>query len=178
MYRSALRQQEKFFIGIDANIRPLTRISEKIYRRPQKGGASNVLFLQAAIEELPDELNGIATEVHVQFPWGSLLRGVATGDEFIVRNLRRLCGIEASLEVLIGLDPARDQSELTRLDLPELTAEYLRCKLVPAYQAKGFEIVDYGIFSASEWPEIESSWARKLHQSPTRRLIYLHAKAI
>jgi len=137
-----------------------------------------VLFLQVAIEELPDELIGIATEVHVQFPWGSLLRGVATGDELIVRNLRRLCGNEARLEVLIGLDARRDQSELTRLKLPELSQEYLKGRLVPAYEANGFKVVDYGILSTSEWPEIESSWARKLRHSPTRRLIYLSSVGV
>jgi 16S rRNA (adenine(1408)-N(1))-methyltransferase len=153
----------------------LAKISEKIYRRPDKGGAPNVLFLQAAIEELPDELSGVAGEVHIQFPWGSLLKAVATGDELILNSLRRLCRTDARLEVLIGVDAMRDRLQLQRLGLPELSANYLRCELVPAYEANGFEIDDYGILSSSEWPEIESSWARKLRRSTTRVLVYLHA---
>jgi 16S rRNA (adenine(1408)-N(1))-methyltransferase len=36
--------------------------------------------VQAAVEDLPEDLADVADEVHVHFPWGSLLRGVATGD--------------------------------------------------------------------------------------------------
>jgi 16S rRNA (adenine(1408)-N(1))-methyltransferase len=178
VYRSAVRQPEKFFIGIDANVRPLARISEKIYRRPEKGGAPNVLFLQAAIEELPDELDGIASEMHIQFPWGSLLRGVALEEQQVLKGLRRLCRDNALLEVIIGVDAERDQSELRRLGLPELSGEYLENKLAPAYEADGFRVNDFGILSASQWPEIESTWAKKLRQSPSRMLVYLRATAI
>ena len=177
MYRSARRAPEKFFVGIDANVRPLTRISERIYRRAGKGGAPNVLFLQAAIEELPDELSGIASEVHIQFPWGSLLKGVASGDELILKNLRRLCRSKARLEVTIGLDVNRDRAELKRLGLPELSARYLEHELVPAYESNGFAIEDYRILAAAQWPQMESSWAMKLHRSPTRALIYLRGVA-
>lgn len=173
MYRSASREPEKFFIGIDANVRPLARVSEKIYRRVERGGAPNVLFLQAAIEELPNELHGIAVEVHIQFPWGSLLKGVATGNELILKNLRHLCRSKARLEITIGLDAKRDHSELKRLGLPELSARYLEQALIPAYESNGFQIEDYGILLPSEWPAMESSWAKKLRRSATRTLIYL-----
>ncbi len=71
----ARQNLNKFYIGIDANPRPLEKISEKIHRKPTKGGLSNVLFIQAAVEDLPSELDGVADEVHIHFPWGSLLRG-------------------------------------------------------------------------------------------------------
>lgn len=143
----------------------------------KKGGAPNVLFLQAAVEELPAELNGIAGEVHIQFPWGSLLRSVATGEHFVLENLRRLCRKDAILEVTIALDAKRDQSELKRLGLPELSTEYLKSELIPRYEANGFGKIDFGMLASSDWPEIESSWAKKLQQSPTRKLIYLRAVA-
>ena len=132
-----------------------------------------MIFLQAAVEDLPDELREVAGEVHIQFPWGSLLKAVATGDKLILKSLRRLCRIEARLEVLIGLDAKRDRGQLRRLGLPELSAGYLQRELVPNYEANGFAIDDYGILSSSEWPEIESSWAAKLRRSPTRVLVYL-----
>jgi 16S rRNA (adenine(1408)-N(1))-methyltransferase len=170
-----MHEPEKLFIGLDANARPLAKISEKIYRRTEKGGAPNALYLQAAVENLPAELNGIAGEIHIQFPWGSLLKAVATGEELVLKSLCRLGQSEARLEVIIGLDPKRDHSELERLGLPELSASYLERELVPRYEANGFKIEDYGILSSAEWPEIESSWARKLRRSPARKLIYLRA---
>jgi 16S rRNA (adenine(1408)-N(1))-methyltransferase len=133
--------------------------------------------LQAAVEELPDALRNVADEVRIQFPWGSLLKAVATGDELILKSLGRLGRRGARLEVLIGLDSTRDCSELDRLGLPELSREYLDQELVPAYEANGFVIQDYGILPSSEWPEIESSWAKQLRRSTKRVLIYLHAIA-
>ena len=41
----ARQNPRKFYIGIDANARPLEKISEKIYRKPAKGGLPNVIFL-------------------------------------------------------------------------------------------------------------------------------------
>ncbi|MEK6336442.1 MAG: class I SAM-dependent methyltransferase [Acidobacteriota bacterium] len=178
VYRSALRAPEKFFIGIDANARSLARLSEKIYRRPAKGGAPNVLFLQAAAQQFPEELRGIASEVVVQFPWGSLLRGVAAGDELVLENLRKLCRTGARLEVIIGIDTERDRSQIARLELPELSDEYLKRELVPAYESRGFEIEEYSRSSASSRPEIDSSWARKLRQRSTRVLIFMRGRAI
>ena len=91
VYQSARRNPHKFYIGIDPNTRPLEKISEKIHRKPAKGGTPNVLFIQSAIEDLPAELDGVADEVHVHFPWGSLLRVVGMGDVEALRNLRRIC---------------------------------------------------------------------------------------
>jgi 16S rRNA (adenine(1408)-N(1))-methyltransferase len=129
------------------------------------------------VEELPDELSGIADEVHIQFPWGSLLRTVARGDEHALKSLRRLCRKEAQLEILVGLDPVREASELERLGIPELSPAYLEQQLVPAYAANGFAIESFGVIPASQWPKIESSWAKKLRRSPTRVLVYLRAVA-
>jgi 16S rRNA (adenine(1408)-N(1))-methyltransferase len=176
-YRSALQNPGKFYIGLDANVRPLAQISERIYRRPAKGGAANVLYLQAAVEGLPPELDGIADEVHIHFPWGSLLKGIATGDEWILNNLRHLCRPGAQLEVVISVDPKHDRSELKRLGLPELSMRYLKSELVPKYESGGFEICDYGRHFSSGWPEIESSWAKRLRHSAMRVLIYIRARA-
>ena len=173
-----MREPETLFIGIDANVRPLVKISEKACRRTEKRGAPNALFLQATVEELPDELNGIAREVRIQFPWGSLLRSVAVAEEVILKNLRRLCGDNAKLEILIGIDPKRDKSELQRLGVPDLSVEHVKQKLLTAYEANGFSVFEYNIIPSSRWPAIESSWARKLRHSPTRVLINLRARAI
>jgi 16S rRNA (adenine(1408)-N(1))-methyltransferase len=177
VYQSARQNPKKFYIGIDPNVRPLEKISEKIYRKPAKGGAPNVLFIQAAVEELPAELNGVADELHVHFPWGSLLRAVATGDVDVLQNLRRICAPDALLEVVLGLDPARDESEIERLGLTTLSLEYVDHTLVPQYAAAGFEITERAIIDAAEWPELNTSWAKRLHQNKARAITYLIGRA-
>lgn len=177
VYQSARQNPNRFYIGIDPNTRPLEKISEKIHRKPAKGGAPNVLFIQAAVEDLPSELDGVADEVHVHFPWGSLLRAVATGDVAVLRNLRRICAAGALLEIVIGLDPERDQSEMERLGLTSLSLKFIDQQLTPNYAAAGFETVERGVIAAYQWPEFNTSWAKRLKDSDRRHISYLIARA-
>lgn len=39
-------------IGIDVQSSAMEMVSEKIHRKPAKGGATNFLFIQAAVEEM------------------------------------------------------------------------------------------------------------------------------
>lgn len=177
VYQCARENPKKFYIGIDANPRPLEKISEKIHRKPSKGGLPNVLFLQASLENLPSELDGMADEVHVHFPWGSLLQAVATGERESLLNLRRICSPEALLEVIIGLDPERDRSEMERLGLQPLSTEYIDSVLAPDYRNAGFEILERGVLSPAEWPKLHTSWAKRLKGSVGRSLVYIIARA-
>jgi 16S rRNA (adenine(1408)-N(1))-methyltransferase len=178
VYQCARANPNKFYIGIDANPRPLEKISEKIHRNPAKGGQTNVLFLQAAVEDLPSELDGVADEVHIHFPWGSLLRSIAIGDESVLANLRRICAPEAVLEIVIGLDPERDRSEIERLGLNAFSTGFIDRELAPRYQAAGFEILESGVLAQSEWPRLQTSWSRRLQGNEARTLVYIIARTI
>lgn len=173
VYRSAQENPRKFFIGVDANAKPLEKVSMKATRKPTKGGLPNVLFVRAAIEDLPEEFNGSADEVHIHFPWGSLLKAVVLGEEGVLCSLRRICAPDALLEIVIGIDPERDKTEIERLGLPGLSASYLRDVLIPKYEAAGFELMNYGTMDASEWSKMETSWARKLQGGDGRGVSYL-----
>ena len=83
-----------FAIGIDAcreNLRDASR------RAPP-----NVLYLIANAEELPTELSGSATLVTINFPWGSLLRGLVMGHDSLLRGLCLLARPGARLEVRLN----------------------------------------------------------------------------
>jgi len=175
---SARLNPAQFFIGVDANPRPLEKISERIHRRPEKGGLPNVLFVQAAVEHLPSELDGIACQVHVQFPWGSLLRAVATGEPLPMRNLRRISKSGAALEVVLGLDPVRDRSEIERLNLQALSADYIKSVLAPRYKEAGFEIVDQAALAHAGRGQMNSAWAKRLSFGGNRELFRIRARAL
>jgi 16S rRNA (adenine(1408)-N(1))-methyltransferase len=177
VYQSARANPNKFYIGIDPNPRPLEKVSEKIHRNPAKGGLRNVLFLQAAIEDLPFELDGVADEVHVHFPWGSLLGVVASGDENGLRNLRRICATDGILEIVIGLDPERDASEIQRLGLQRFSIEVFDQEIEPRYRESGFEILERRVLAQSEWPRLRTSWAKRLRNNEARTLFYIVARA-
>lgn len=178
VYNSARMNPNKFYIGIDANAKPLEKISMKATRKPAKGGLPNALFIQAAIENLPEELNETADEIHIHFPWGSLLRAVVSGDEDIILALRRICAPECLLEIVIGIDEERDKTEILRLKLPELSTEYFENILIPKYETAGFAVVKSDSLDNFRWSRIETSWARKLQENAHRKVFYLIARAV
>jgi 16S rRNA (adenine(1408)-N(1))-methyltransferase len=168
----------KFFIGIDANVKPLEKPSMKATRKPKKGGLPNVMFVQAAVQDLPEELNGIADEIHIHFPWGSLLRAVANGEADVLHALRTIAAPNCLIEIIIGIDPERDKAELKRLDVPDLSEKYVRRDLMEKYERCGFLIREYGELGPTEWSDLETSWARRLQGNKKRRVFYLTGEAI
>jgi 16S rRNA (adenine(1408)-N(1))-methyltransferase len=177
VYQSAREHPDQFYIGVDAQAGALEKISQKIYRKPAKGGLPNALFIQAAVEALPLELDGVADAVHIHFPWGSLLRAVALGEEVVLRKLRSICAPGALLKIVIALDSERDKSEISRLKLEPLAPEFVKASLIPPYHAAGFDVIEYKLVSPSEWPQLPTSWARRLAGNPERALTYLIARA-
>lgn len=177
VYHWARQSPQTLFIGIDANRRPLQKISERIYRKPSKGGLPNILFVQAAVETLPLELQGIAHEVHINFPWGSLLAAVAGGNAEALKPLRHICAPDATLNVILGLDPVRDRSEMERLQLSELSNDYVETKLAARYRNAGFEIVRSESVRASDL-KVETSWARRLQGNDKRLITRFQARAV
>jgi 16S rRNA (adenine(1408)-N(1))-methyltransferase len=169
----AKRNPNKFYIGVDANRKALEKPSMKATRKPAKGGLPNALFVEAAIESLPEEFSGVADEIHIHFPWGSLLRAVAVGDSAALGSLRRIAAPGCVLEIVIGIDPERDRSEMKRLDVPALDDEYIRSELVPRYISAGFSLVEIGQLRPEEWSRFETSWARKLSSGRSRQVTYL-----
>jgi 16S rRNA (adenine(1408)-N(1))-methyltransferase len=177
VYQSARENPAKFYLGIDANTKPLEKISMKATRQPARGGAANVLFVQAAIENLPGELSDTADEIHIHFPWGSLLRALAIGESEVLRSLHRISAPGCLLEVVIGIDPERDRAELERLDLPSISVDYLRNVLGPTYEKLGFRFRESGVVSPSDWPHLKSAWARRLQGNDQRRVVYFIGEA-
>ena len=107
-----------------------------------------------------------------------MLKAIAAGDERALGNLRRIAAPDCLLEIIIGIDQERDKSEIERLALPQLTAEYLENILTPKYNSAGFEVTDIGVLSPADWSRLETSWARKLQGNASRTVVYLIAKII
>lgn len=177
VYRSARANPDKFYIGIDVQRKALEKLSERVHRKPEKGGLPNVLFVHSPVEELPPELDHVADEIHVHFPWGGLLRAVAVGDQAVLGDLRRIATPGAWLEVLIGPDEDKDSGETARLQLPALTEKYVESMLRPRYAEAEFDVRESGIIPHSEWPRLETTWAKRLGEGKSRRLLFILASA-
>lgn len=176
MVEYARKNPERLHIGIDSAARALEKISEKIHRRSEKGGLPNVLFLQASVEQMPSELDGVAGEVHVLYPWGSLLGAVAGGDPILLANLRRICKEGATLHVLIGTDAERDRAELERLGVEPLSLARIDSVLAPRYRAAGFEIAERGIVPPSDRARLQTTWGRRVGRREERVVFTILAR--
>jgi hypothetical protein len=117
---------------------------------------------------LPRELDGAPDEIHVHFPWGSLLKAFSSGDVNVLQNVRRICASGALLEVVIGLDRSRDLTGIIRLGLDSFSLEYIdnTCKIS---RGRFLGLPSAGLLAA-EWPEFKSSWAKRLKGKDTRPL--------
>ena len=71
---AARANPNKFYIGIDANVKPLEKISMKATRKPSKGGLPNALFVQAAVEDLEPHA-AIAAASDAEFDRSPVRRG-------------------------------------------------------------------------------------------------------
>ena len=176
VYNLARQNPNKFFIGIDANARPLKHISEKIHRSTRKGGVANLLFVRAAVERLSREIHGIATEIFVLFPWGSLLGAIVSGDMEVLRSIRELCSEKAVLKIVIALDSSRDAVELERLELDQLSVELVDKELRSRFLMAGFRITDRRE-EPGLWSEFRTSWSKRLRGNRNRTLICISAVA-
>lgn len=170
VYKTARANPGQFYIGIDANADNMAEYSLKASKKPAKGGLSNVLFVNGTIESLPEELQGLASQVTVLLPWGSLLRAVALPDKSLLHNLAALCQPKATLKVIFGYEAQNELGTMQELGLPEMTADYLDDILKPAYLEAGFKI-KWRFIKQDALKTIPSTWAKKLAYGKERRFI-------
>jgi 16S rRNA (adenine(1408)-N(1))-methyltransferase len=136
----------------------------------------NLLFVRAAAEELPSELTGVADEVTVILPWGSLLAAVARPVPAVLAGVRRLSRPGARLTVVLAVDPARDRAEAARLGLPALDAAHFAGPLAAAYGASGFTVDRVRAVTAADLARWPSTWARRLAHGRDRTAFEIQAR--
>jgi 16S rRNA (adenine(1408)-N(1))-methyltransferase len=105
---AAAAEADRLVVGVDASAAAMTEASRRAARRPERGGLPNALFVVAAAEALPAELDGLADRVMVHFPWGSLLRGLLAADPRVMGGLVRVMRPGATLSLLVS-STARDR---------------------------------------------------------------------
>jgi 16S rRNA (adenine(1408)-N(1))-methyltransferase len=109
---------------------------------------------------VPAELRGIADELTIAFPWGSLLTGTLARDERASRGIAGLVrpggGVVAHVSIA-----ARDRLDLVAPD--EDVADLAR-----RWRRYGLELCGVRLASPRAVAAMGSSWARRLATDPTR----------
>jgi 16S rRNA (adenine(1408)-N(1))-methyltransferase len=90
----AEKHPDNFFIGIDA-CRENLRVNSG-------QNLPNALFIIASAQALPTELNGLASRVSINFPWGSLLESLQNNDAALMNSLSAISSLRASLDIYLN----------------------------------------------------------------------------
>ena len=134
----------------------MREVSQKTIVKPERGGVSNALFVWAPVESLPPELGGIASEITINYPWGSLLHALVVPDLEVLKGIAQLAQPGASLTILINFSVFENLDYCQKLGLPGLTLERAKKVLPWDYREAGIEIksikiLDQGAPNATTW---------------------------
>ena len=161
---AAARRPDTLVIGVDANASAMADSS----RRASRGRAAlpNALFAVAAAERPPEALQGLAGSLTVNFPWGSLLRGLLGEDDTVLAGVARLMAPGAEGAVLLSVMP--------RDGMPPVPP---RSSLAPVYERHGLELVEMRPATPEEVAASGSSWAKRLRAGRERPVTLLKLRA-
>jgi 16S rRNA (adenine(1408)-N(1))-methyltransferase len=98
--RAAAERPDTLVIGVDANAAGMAEASRKAARRNQ---LPNALFVVAAAERPPPGLHRLVDTLTINFPWGSLLRGVLGYDHAVLAGLASLLAPDAHTTALVSV---------------------------------------------------------------------------
>lgn len=162
---AARAHPDALVIGVDAVAASMVRASRRAARA--RDGLPHALFVVAAVERLPVELDGIADEIRIHFPWGSLLRGIVRGEPAVLGPVARISRDGTVLRVLWSLTD-RERG----IGLPAFDPVELRDRL----DAVGFELEELREATAAEIAATGSSWAKRLGVGRRRPATCLQAR--
>ncbi len=174
-YEYAKAHPDIFVIGIDADKSQAEDVSYKASRKPAKGGLENVIFLWAKAEELPIELSGVADEIYVNFPWGSLLAGVIIPENLVLTQIKTIAKPGAALHIYVSYDAKFEEEKIGELDLPELSLDYLQNELTKKYKESGIMIQESRKLNKDESKNLISSWPKRILSKRERDVYYIQA---
>ena len=175
-YELAKANPVRFVIGIDANHASLQETSGKIYKKKEKGGLKNALFVLSSVQDLPQELNGVANQVFINFPWGSLLKSIVLAEPTAWNAIRRICAAGAIVDILLGYSEHDDQK--TTRSLPALGRAHITQVMQPALGKLGFTLLKLSKASPAALKNYPSSWSKKLAFTPNKDFYYLRLKIL
>ena len=177
-YESARRDALSLYIALDPDAEALGEYAFRAARKPARGGVENARFVVAGVEQIPPELGEMAQRVRVNFPWGSLLRGLLQPQPDVLAGLKGLLAPGDSFEVVLSYDPQHDTGAFAGEALPAPDMAYFADVLAPAYQAAGLLLQSYRPMTQDEALAIASTWGRRLLHARPRQVFWLEGRRV
>jgi 16S rRNA (adenine(1408)-N(1))-methyltransferase len=164
----ALRDPDALVIAIDAVAGGLAETSRRAGAAAGRGGIANLRCVRASAERPPVEIVGRADRVVVDFPWGSLARGVLGLDQDALRGLASLLRPGGHVDALVSI-VERDRAAIGAG--PERLAD--PATVARAWQAHGLALRELRPATAAEIAASGSRWSRRLRTDRSRTVTRL-----
>ena len=155
--RRARAHPDELVIGIDADASAMAESSRRAASNPRKGGVANAVFLAGAADDLPGPLCDRADRVTIALPWGSLLRGVLTGDHNLLSGLGATLKSRGEVEILVSA-AYRDAAAAGITLSNTADAQELGCRLASG----GLQLVECRLATKSDVDRLSSGWGKRL----------------
>ncbi len=174
--REARARPEALVVGVDPVAEAMADSAARGARRPARGGAANALFVVASLERLPAALRGVAAEVAVNFPWGSLLRAVGWPEAEGLATVAELPRPGGRVVALLNASAAERAEYAGRHDLPPLEDDaHVADRLVPGWRAAGLRDVEWRRLAPGEDPPHRTTWGQRLVRGSSRATLLVSA---
>jgi 16S rRNA (adenine(1408)-N(1))-methyltransferase len=134
-----------FIIGLDA--------CRENLREHSQAKLLNLLFVIARAQELPHELDGLITQVTINFPWGSLLESLLANDSRLLNGLRCIARPGASLELRLNSGALAEAGKTLEAGTDKIYYHLLQA---------GWQIDHPVVMDAGSLRKFPSTWARRL----------------
>ena len=178
VYDLALANPDVLYIGIEPAADNLLEYAKKAMKNISRKGSGNLVYLISSVEALDESLAGIADEVYVNFPWGSLLEGVVKGEEAILSRLSMLAKEDAALHLTFSYSSIHEPAEITRRGLPELNEAYIGGELRRRYGGCGLALGSFRVMEDKELKGYGTFWAKRLFLGKSRDVYALECRRI
>jgi 16S rRNA (adenine(1408)-N(1))-methyltransferase len=145
----------------------------KASKKPPRGGLTNILFVWSGVEQVPEELNGMAEHIYVNFPWGSLLQAMVGENTTGFQKLVQLGKPGTVLEVYLTYHEHFEPQTITEKKLPTLKSYLSSGKLVKYWETQGVEDIEWHPVEEAEVKSFPSSWLKKITSQRDRAIFHI-----
>ena len=173
VYESARDDASSVYIGVEPDAEAMSDYAYRAARKPARGGVDNALFVIASVQQLPPEMSRVADLVRVNFPWGSLLRGLLEPNAATLQQFASLLKQDGTWQIVMSYDPAHDTGAFAGEALSLLDAAYVESVLVPAYEAYGLCVTESRRLTQDEALALPSTWGRRLLHARPRDVFFV-----
>lgn len=168
----ALKNPDILFLGIEPTASNLYEYSKKA----NKNKLPNLIYIITSIENIDNDLNGMADKVYVNFPWGTLLEAIVKDMPELLSKIAQLGKKGALYNFTFAYSTIHEPNEIEKRNLPILNDDYLKSSLYDIYIKVGLIIESCVNLAPEDINKFGTLWAKKLFLGKSRDVYNIISK--